>query len=119
MSAGRHAGEGRLQRQAELAGQRRGVLLWHRHALGGEVLAAAEADDQRPGGQRVAGRRLAPAAAEQPRQVGVVDDEDFVAEPEPVEPVGEVDQVVELVGGRRTGYFVGGGHELALAPTPR
>ncbi len=38
------------------------------------------------------------ARRQQPRQVRVVDDQDLVAEPEPVEPVGEVDQVVELVG---------------------
>ena len=51
--AGGCAGDGRLQRQAELAGQRLGVLLLDRDALGGEVLAAAEAEDERPRGQSV------------------------------------------------------------------
>ena len=51
--AGRRAGDGRLQRQAELAGQRLGVLLLDGDALGGEVLAAAEPEDERPRGQRV------------------------------------------------------------------
>ena len=51
--AGRGAGDGRLQRQAELAGQRRRVLLLDGDALGGEVLAAAEPEDERPRGQLV------------------------------------------------------------------
>ena len=107
MSAVGRAGDGRLQRQAELAGQRRGVLLLDRDALGGEVLAAAEPEDERPRGQLV-GVDVRAAGREQPRQVGVVDDEDFVAEPDPVEPVGEVDQLVELVGGGEQ-VLVGGG----------
>ena len=116
--AGRGAGDGRLQRQAELAGQRLRVLLLDRDALGGEVLAAAEPEDERPGGQLVGLDLDAVARRQQPRQVRVVDDQDLIAEPDPVEPVGEVDQVVELVG-RHEGVLVGGGDELALDRRPR
>ena len=109
--AGGRAGDGRRERHAELAGQGQRVLLLDLDALGGVVLAAAEAEDEGPRRQRVRVDRRA-GSLEQPRQVGVVEDQDLVAEPDAVEAVGEVDQLVEL-GGRGEQVLVSGGDELA------
>ena len=53
----------------------------------------------------------APSAASKRRQVGAVHDQQFVAHAQPGEPVGEVDQVVELGGGDEQG-LLGVGEEL-------
>ena len=108
--AGR-AGDCRLQGQAEFARQSDGVLLLDDDALSGEVLAAAEPEDERPRGQLVGGDVCTFARGKKAGEIGIVDDEDFIAEPEAVNPVGEVDQLLEF-GGRGEQVLVGGGREL-------
>ena len=44
-------------------------------------------------------RDVGRVGADQRGQVGAVDEEQLVGHPDPVEPVGEVDQILQLVGG--------------------
>ncbi len=80
------------------------------------MLAAAEAEDEGPGGQRVGVDGRA-GCLQQARQVGGAHDQHLVAEAQAVEPVGEVDQFIERGGGGEH-VLVGGGHELALDRRP-
>ena len=102
MSPVERAGDGRLQRQIRTrSASAAASFFWTAHALGGEMLAAAEPEDERPGGQLVGLDRTRRRAASSRARYASLTMRTSSPSRTPVEPVGEVDQLVELGGRRR------------------